>query len=237
MNHSKNGITAQDAERRRLYSQRAQLILRRFVADFPASTMAKVHTAQQLDTETAYRLMKEISRDPKTGIQRSDLLRYAMEIEMDHIKRANSPLSILIFDIDDFKKINTEIGHVKADNILKAVAEIISDTVRTSDYVLPMVEEDNQLESVVRWGGEEFVVLLPGADLKQGYLVGNRIRRKIQQQLLGHRPNHQAVTLSGGLFQFDPAAGHAWLDVLEQTDQQLQLAKDHGKNIIWPAPG
>ncbi|MBI5467100.1 MAG: GGDEF domain-containing protein, partial [Candidatus Kerfeldbacteria bacterium] len=109
---------------------------------------------------------------------------------------------------------------------------IITEEVRQSDDVLPGAEE----ESVVRWGGEEFVVVFSQTNRDAAHFAAERIRARIAAELTTVRPNGEAVTISGGLAEYRTAEPSEVDNLLRAADEQLLAAKKSGKNIILPVP-
>lgn len=219
-----------DADRRRHFTSRAQYVIHAYLADHPEKFLNEKVSSGVVSLPEAYHLLKEFARDPKTGVQRSDLLGYAISFEMENTRKSQQPFTVVVFDIDDFKRINEELGHVAADDVLKRVAEIMNHTIRKSDDVI----ETTHGESVVRWGGEEFVVILSGVDLKNALRVADRIRERIRTELSGLRPTELPITVSGGLAQFDPEKDKEWKQLLERADKELYAAKKAGKDVVFP---
>ena len=134
--------------------------------------------------------------------------------EISRAARHGTPLSLLILDVDHFKKINDKYGHSVGDLVLRSAAQVIARTVRATDLV-------------GRWGGEEFLVLLPHTDLEHARLAAERIRRAIEGAPLCEG---QSVTISGGIAEFgmsDTGAG-----LVERADRQLYVAKTDGRNRV-----
>ena len=129
--------------------------------------------------------------------------------------RTGSFLSIAIFDIDEFKKVNDTKGHIYGDQVLADVAQILKKTVRDTDFL-------------GRYGGEEFMVIFPDTGLASAMQVSERIRGAVE--------NHSFVeglkiTISGGVRQFE---GEALTDFIRLADTHLYEAKARGKNQIAP---
>jgi len=122
-------------------------------------------------------------------------------------------LSIVFFDLDDFKGINDHYGHQAGDRVLRDFAGILKDSVRESDIV-------------ARYGGEEFVIVLPRASLKAAKMISERIRRRVEAYEFG---DGIRVTVSGGIKVFD---GESLGDLIAAADKKLYEAKALGKNII-----
>ncbi len=152
--------------------------------------------------------------DSLTGI----LNRLAFETialkEISKAVRTNTDLSIILFDIDNFKQINDRYGHVYGDFILRTVAEIVSRSLRTSDIF-------------ARWGGEEFVVLLPNTNGLRAINVAEKIRSRIQF----HRfDNGLKVTASFGVANLKSCKDFD--NLILKADEALYRAKERGKNRV-----
>jgi diguanylate cyclase (GGDEF)-like protein len=135
-------------------------------------------------------------------------------------------LSILYFDLDNFKAVNDTYGHEAGDEVLKTAAAQISATVRKGD-------------SVIRWGGEEFVVVLPTADPSEA----NDVVSRIMQAGLGTRPDQQQVTASIGISEVQADGVNDWRSQVELADHRMYKAKTGGRarsigvdggEISWP---
>lgn len=124
-----------------------------------------------------------------------------------------SPLAIALFDIDRFKSINDTKGHLYGDKVLTEVARIIENSLREAD-------------SAGRYGGEEFIVILPNADKANGLMVAERIRHNIEEHDFGYG---QRVTVSGGVKQYQ---GEEIAGFVEEADRRLYDAKNGGRNRI-----
>jgi diguanylate cyclase (GGDEF)-like protein len=124
-------------------------------------------------------------------------------------RRQNPQFSLLLIDIDDFKKFNDEFGHLYGDKILKKTAEFLQESVRDFDIVS-------------RWGGEEFPIILRGISFKQAKKRAENILKKAQKQL--------PVTFSIGVIQSNPK--YTAKQIFEKVDKALLKAKKRGKNQI-----
>lgn len=130
------------------------------------------------------------------------------------------PLSVLLLDIDHFKKFNDNFGHGVGDQVLRLLAQVLRDKVRNVD--LP-----------ARYGGEELIVVLPTADLATATAIAERIRRAIGECHITRRStgeNLPTITVSIGAGQFRP--GEAMMDLIERCDRALYLAKGSGRNRV-----
>jgi len=133
----------------------------------------------------------------------------------------HTPLSVLIFDIDHFKKFNDTFGHLAGDAILKTVASLMKNQLRADDIA-------------ARYGGEEFVVVLPSTAKEDAARIAEKIRKAIETHkftVAGEPPRKAAVTVSGGVAAHvtDGASSN---EILGAADQALYLAKERGRNQI-----
>lgn len=131
------------------------------------------------------------------------------------LKRADHAFSLLILDIDHFKKVNDTYGHVNGDRILRGVAAKINDSVRAEDFV-------------ARYGGEEFAVIFPETRAKDAFLVAERIRQSVANAVFRLDGSGVKMTISGGL-----AEGKKTMDatgVISAADAALYRAKNGGRN-------
>jgi diguanylate cyclase (GGDEF)-like protein/PAS domain S-box-containing protein len=132
-----------------------------------------------------------------------------------HAATEEMPFSCVMFDIDHFKKVNDTYGHQVGDTVLKEVALIIKDCSREGD-------------TACRYGGEEFVVLLPGNGLDRAVSIAERIRQRIAGKVC--LPDGKCVTASAGCSEY--AAGEDGFLVLQRADQALYAAKNSGRNRV-----
>jgi diguanylate cyclase (GGDEF)-like protein len=142
--------------------------------------------------------------------------------EIERAKRANTPLSLLFMDLDDFKLVNDEHGHAMGDKVLRAFADRVRKMVRRYDVF-------------VRRGGDEFVLLMPSTDSAAARSVADRIRRSFEaRRLLLADGNKLAQLVSIGVATWDGAEGARELE--DRADQALYEAKRGGRNSVALAP-
>jgi diguanylate cyclase len=161
------------------------------------------------------RLSDEVSTDQLTQIANRRGLIQAFEIERARLERTGGELSIGLLDIDNFKKLNDELGHSAGDEALKSLAAVVTKTLRPTDRV-------------ARYGGEEFVVLLPSTPPVEGEQVLTRLQRSLTGGLFMHKDKQIFVTFSAGVTGYRPTERIE--DSLERADQALYEAKRTGKN-------
>ncbi|MBE9528582.1 MAG: GGDEF domain-containing protein [Proteobacteria bacterium] len=143
-------------------------------------------------------------------VKLDDIIKEASERSRVH----NSLLSVIILDLDNFKEINDTYGHLAGDTVLKEVAGVVRKNVRSTDHL-------------VRWGGEEFLIVSPGTGLAEADELANKLRRLIEGHDFGRVG---AVTASFGLTQF--REGDTEDSFLTRADGALYKAKDEGRNRV-----
>jgi diguanylate cyclase len=139
----------------------------------------------------------------------------AFELEVARLDRQGGELAIGLLDIDNFKKLNDSLGHAAGDQALKALAAHVREQLRPIDVV-------------ARFGGEEFVVLLPGAPLPEAQQTLTRLQRSLSSSLFMHAGREVFVTFSAGVTRW--RAGEPLEAALERADEALYEAKRTGKN-------
>jgi diguanylate cyclase (GGDEF)-like protein len=158
------------------------------------------------------------SRDALTGLANRRQFELALAREIDRVARAGEPALVLMIDIDHFKKVNDTHGHPAGDVVLQAVAQALHDCIRPMD-------------TVARFGGEEFAMILPNCPPTFGQTVAERVRNKVQGRAVAVAPGVEvSVTVSiGGAFapQWVRSSAPLWI---ERADQQLYRAKQEGRN-------
>jgi diguanylate cyclase (GGDEF)-like protein len=164
------------------------------------------------------------SRDALTGLANRRAFELALAREVDRVARSGEPALLLAADIDHFKRVNDTWGHAAGDQVIRAVASALLDSVRPMDLV-------------ARVGGEEFAIILPNCGSAFGQTVAERVRRRVERTPVALGPGQQiTVTMSlGGAFapQWVRSTPALWL---ERADQQLYLAKAQGRNLVRLEP-
>ncbi len=158
------------------------------------------------------------SRDPLTGLANRRHFELTLASEVDRVARAGEPALVLMIDIDHFKKVNDAHGHPAGDVVLKAVAQVLQECIRPMD-------------TVARFGGEEFSMILPNCAPSFAQAVAERIRIRVQSMTIAIAPGSdvRATVSIGGAFapQWVRSSPLLWV---ERADQQLYRAKQQGRN-------
>jgi diguanylate cyclase (GGDEF)-like protein/PAS domain S-box-containing protein len=164
-------------------------------------------------------LRQQSIRDPLTGLYNRRYLEESLERELLRASRSNKNVGLMMIDVDHFKQFNDTHGHPAADVVLSAVAHLFSATVRGEDLVC-------------RYGGEEFVIMLPEADLDTTCQRAEAIREKVAQlnvQYQGQVLQQISVSIGTGIF---PEHGQTPEAIIHSVDQALYRAKNNGRNRV-----
>lgn len=175
-----------------------------------------VATGKDITTEVLMRKKLEelAATDKLTGLANRMKFDEMMCIALEWAKRYEEDLSVTLFDIDDFKKVNDVHGHLAGDEVLKKVAQIGQEIIRTSDLI-------------ARWGGEEFIILQPNTSAQQAKVLAERLRQTIASSTF---ENVGQITVSSGITSFQ--AGDDIDTLLKRVDDALYMAKGSGKNCV-----
>lgn len=164
------------------------------------------------------KLYRESTLDPLTGLINRRVLIRRLEHEQLHVKRNSHTFSILMFDLDRFKRINDTHGHQAGDQVLKVVANLLKKQVRKTDII-------------ARFGGEEFIAVLPGYTSVEATIVAERIRKAINKVIIRLNSGVELqVSTSIGVSEYEP-----WEDIeqtLRRVDDALYNAKSAGRDQV-----
>ena len=138
--------------------------------------------------------------------------------EMNRMKRYGSMFSMIILDIDHFKQVNDQHGHDIGDVALKSIAKALSANFRANDYV-------------GRWGGEEFLILLPDTSLEGAIQVAEGVRQSVVKLMI--QANEVLLRLTISLGVASCLHGAEFSETLNYADKSLYLAKQNGRNQVW----
>ncbi|MGB3051670.1 MAG: GGDEF domain-containing protein [Polyangiales bacterium] len=167
--------------------------------------------------ETIYRMT---IMDGLTGIHNKRYLVEQLDRELSRATRHGRPLSMVICDIDHFKLVNDEFGHLAGDYVLKEVAQLAKSRIRPDDVI-------------ARYGGEEIAIILPETDLAGGVRIADQLRKMIADETFVFEDEYIDVTISCGVAQLQPS----WraYDFVRAADMQLYEAKRSGRNCVCPS--
>ena len=154
--------------------------------------------------------------DSLTGIYNRRYLELFMNKSIPIYKRTNSSLVFMMLDIDHFKKVNDTYGHQCGDEALRHTSSIISNNVRNFDVF-------------VRFGGEEFAVILPNTEVAEGLIIAERIREAVEKSEFIHKKERIHFTISIGVSFYN---GDTAEEIIEKADNALYKAKEDGRNQI-----
>ncbi len=161
-------------------------------------------------------------QDGLTGVANRRMFDSIMDVEWLNARRNRQPLSLILLDIDFFKQYNDHYGHLQGDDCLRTVAQALEGVATRPRDLL------------ARFGGEEFVLVLPETDENAAAVVAERCRRAVLKLQIPHErsPVSQILSVSLGVATVIPAHGDDVLGFIEQADRQLYQAKQAGRNRV-----
>ncbi len=166
-----------------------------------------------------YKRMKELATtDGLTGIFNRLYFQERLSKELKIAHEHDYPLSLVIFDIDHFKRVNDTYSHLIGDRVLKLVTSVVKNSIRRSDMI-------------ARYGGEEFIILFPNMDIKRAQETCEILREKIQATHLVNREVNLSVTVSFGIANF-PHNAYSEENLVKAADRALYEAKEGGRNQV-----
>ncbi|TGE31761.1 GGDEF domain-containing protein [Desulfosporosinus sp. Sb-LF] len=148
------------------------------------------------------KLFFNVYRDTLTGLGNKGMFNYSLKMEMAQIQ--DEDLCLAMLDIDNFKQINDTFGHIAGDVVLKKLAELLKQNTRGTD-------------SVVRWGGEEFAIIMPCTNMQGAYTLLERIRTIIESYNFGPKINSKQITFSSGVVSYSNLSKVMQTDTLESN--------------------
>ncbi|MEW6188736.1 MAG: diguanylate cyclase [Actinomycetota bacterium] len=160
--------------------------------------------------------------DGLTGLSNHKNFMERLKVEFKRALRYGSPLSLIMIDVDLFKPINDTYGHVRGDEVLKIMAQIIKRNIREADLA-------------ARYGGDEFALILPETDKTEAFAVAEKLRRKVEAHefILNGNPNR--ITISLGITPLTPNIKDV-ATFVEKADKAMYKAKESGRNRAYIAP-
>ena len=170
--------------------------------------------------------MQELTRDlgmraatdPLTGLHNRLNFDQALSVEIERSQRYGTPLSLILYDIDHFKRINDTYGHLAGDKVLVQLSQFVPELIRKTDLL-------------ARWGGEEFVILAPGAGGPMAFQAAEKLRDAVGQIVF---EGVGTVTCSFGVAQW--LSGESAAEFIARADEALYRAKANGRNQVAMAP-
>jgi len=186
------------------------------ISDFQlvAAVRARIARARQLE--------EQISKDSLTGLLKHASIKEAVEMNVRQAHRRGQPITLAMLDIDHFKAVNDNYGHAKGDVVIASLATLLRQRLRQSDII-------------GRYGGEEFVVILPECDLENGRRVLDDIRQRFSSLHYSHGEEGFACTISAGLACSKEYPDSDGAELLVIADEALYKAKRGGRNRVVEA--
>jgi diguanylate cyclase (GGDEF)-like protein len=161
------------------------------------------------------RIQEESVRDYLTGLYNHRFFREELSKRIHEAERYDRTLGLILFDLDHFKRVNDEYGHQIGDRVLKEFGNLLQETTRSSDIVF-------------RYGGEEFAIILPEAELEDARQLADRIREDVAIHDFGI---DRQITVSGGVAEY-PSDSNDEMNLIQIVDERLYEAKGAGRNMI-----
>ncbi|WP_062067283.1 GGDEF domain-containing protein [Cellvibrio sp. OA-2007] len=185
------------------------------LGDAPCQFLQELQTLrQEVDL-----LKEQVRTDALTGLYNFRFFSDALPLEMERASRSFQPLSLIVLDIDHFKGFNDRWGHELGNRALAHIAQLIALTIRKLDFAC-------------RFGGEEFVILLPNTDLRQAVNVAERLREIIAISPLEHEQESIVITASLGVDEYRGNHSDSPEGFIERVDTWLYQAKHAGRNCV-----
>ena len=166
------------------------------------------------------RVSSQARHDPLTGALNRKGMNEAVDREVSNMRRKETPLSVALLDIDNFKKLNDTLGHATGDVALAHLTAVARECMRPQD-------------TLARYGGEEFVILLPDTPLNKGVEAMTRLQREMTKRFFLAGTEKVLITFSAGVAEL--GAGENGADAIKRADQAMYLAKRAGKNRVIAA--
>lgn len=189
---------------------------------FGSSTVFKFSYQDELEESLQKRLYESATRDALLGIHNKQYFLDNLKAAFANATRKRCPLSLLMLDVDHFKQVNDDHGHIVGDQVLKRIAALVQASTRTEDVL-------------ARFGGEEFVLLLTDSAREPASLVAERIRSSIELCTFEHEGCQIHLTISIGISTYTGARLPTPESLIAEADAALYRAKRAGRNrVAWP---
>ena len=199
--------------------QEAKLLLLERTARLHDELLQKERELERLRLQQKELALKA-TLDPLTDLYNRDFLKTALHQAREDTSRRNAPLSVLFIDLDHFKEVNDCLGHEAGDKVLVNFADLLRQSINADDI------------HAVRYGGDEFVIILPNHDEQQAYAFANNLKLTLaSKSLAGDMPVN--LTASFGLATLPPHAAHQDIDsLISEADRSMYQSKHAGRNRI-----
>ena len=185
------------------------------------AAVAAIHRAQQIETTKADNARLEVlaHTDPLTQVLNRRALTVRLASEMERARRYDSVITLLMVDVDHFKHINDSLGHLAGDDVLREIAALLQESIRSVDVV-------------ARYGGEEFVVVLPETGNPGAVIFAERLRDRIGDTVFGPASGGVKLTASIGVASYPSGDTETVDDLFARADKALYRAKAAGRNRV-----
>jgi two-component system, cell cycle response regulator len=191
------------------------MLARELAKDLAAQAQPAVDPAAPATPMDIDSLERLASADPLTGLSNRRGGEKDIAAEISRARRQNTPLSCVLLDLDHFKNVNDTYGHQTGDYVLREVSGLLRRTLRAYDIL-------------IRWGGEEFLAVLPGVEREQAFKLGERVRLAVENLRLAGIPG---VTASVGVAPL--GSDYSFEAMFAAADRQLYRAKGAGRNAVY----
>lgn len=160
---------------------------------------------------------KKAMHDSLTGLPNRESYQQRLDQEVQRFQRYGGKLSLMVCDVDLFKRINDTYGHLAGDKVLKIIAKSLQKNLRSSDFI-------------ARFGGEEFVALMPETSTDEALIVAEKLRKKIEESPFNFKKEPVQITVSFGISEI--VEGESIDEVFNRADKALYKAKESGRNQV-----
>ncbi|MFQ5482050.1 MAG: diguanylate cyclase [Nitrospinaceae bacterium] len=188
------------------------------LCDYFTSVRKSIKTPKVVELATFEEAHQNSRSDAMTGLYNRNYFLEALSGEISRSKRNNLEFSLLFLDLDNFKSINDTIGHLAGDLVLTRISAMV-------------LKEKRAEDTAARYGGEELILLLPGTNKANALVTGERIRKKVEENIFNYQNTTFRVTLSGGIASY-PMDARRGMELIDCADKALYNAKAAGKNRI-----
>jgi len=183
------------------------------------TTIMKFSYQDSIEIKFQKGLFESASKDKLTKIYNRAFFSERFPQEFSYATRHNMPLSLVLFDIDHFKKVNDTYGHQAGDQVLSKIADVVSKIIRKENIF-------------ARYGGEEFVILLRNTNEEKALIFANNIKKAIEEHAFRFSDTVIPVTISAGIATYREGNFRKDAEMFRIADQYLYMAKSHGRNRV-----